>query len=63
MKFLSIDAKRLASCGSCLAMSPPEKTASMYVQAACTPSHISTISDTTDSLVIHVSTSSLKGAL
>ena len=43
-------------------MSPPLNTASMYIHMFCTTSHISTISDTVDSLAIHSATSSLNGA-
>lgn len=43
-------------------MSPPLKTASMYCHMFCTMSHISMISDTVLSFMIHVPTSSLNGA-
>ena len=46
--------KRLASCGSCFAMSPPLKTASMYIHMFCTCIHISMISLTVDSFTIHL---------
>ena len=41
MKLLSMFWKRLASMGSCLTMSPLEKTASMYVHMFWTASHCS----------------------
>ena len=44
-------------------MSPPLNTASMYIHMFCTTSHISITSPTVDSLMIHVVTSSLNGAL
>ena len=51
MKFLSMFWKRLASCGSCLTMSPPLNTASMYCHMLCTVSHCSMVSLTVDSLL------------
>ena len=42
MKLLSMLLKRLASAGSCLTMSPPENTASMYIHRLCTCSQLST---------------------
>ena len=56
-------AKRFASIGSCLTMSPPEKTASMYIHMFWTTSQPSMTSDTTDSMVIHLATSSRQKAL
>ena len=54
--------KRLASAGSCLTMSPPLKTASMYIHMFCTMSHCSTISLTVLSFTIQPVTSSLQQA-
>ena len=54
--------KRLASAGSCLTMSPPLKTASMYIHRLCTPSQPSTHSATVPRRLSQVCTSSLKGA-
>ena len=51
MKFLSMLPKRLASPGSCLTMSPPLNTASMYIHMACTASHCSIVSLDADSLL------------
>ena len=59
---LSIAANLLASAGSCLTMSPPEKTASMELHIAWTASHRSSVSATAESLPCQGPTSrSLKG--
>ena len=52
----------LVSCGSCLAMSPPLNTASMYCHMFWTVVHCSTISLTVESLLIQLCTSSLNGS-
>ena len=62
MKDLSMAWKRLASAGSCFTMSPPEKTASMYIHRLCTPSQPSTHSPTVPSRFSQAWTSSRKGA-
>ena len=60
-QFLSIDWKRFASCGICLAMSPEVKTASRYIHIAWTCTHCSRISETKLSLATHEAASSLNG--
>jgi hypothetical protein len=54
--------KRLASAGSCLTMSPPLNTASMYCHMLCTVSHCSKVSPTAASRPAHAATPSRNGA-
>ena len=54
---------RFASFGSCLAMSPPTKTASKYTHIFCTRSHRSRISFVLERSLTHFEICFLNGAL